>query len=139
MDRMGMPLCMGHQKTVTPQAIKLSRALENLGVEHTLEYDDGFKHVDIAIEWAKLYIELDGKQHGLSVKQMCADDDRDNYSQQAGFCTKRIPNTLVDENADKLAVSVAGLAYKRYREILENQNKHSLAGIIKSVLTKISV
>ncbi len=138
MDHNGAPLCMVHQKTVTPQAIKLSNALKNLDVKHTLEYSDGFKHVDIAIEWAKLYLELDGKQHGFSSKQMCADDDRDKGSLNDGFATKRIPNEWVDENVEKLALSVAGLANKRYRAILENENRHSLTGIIKTVMTKLS-
>ena len=137
-NHFGAALCMAHQKTVTPQAIKLSNALKSLDVKHSLEYDDGFKHVDIAIEWAKIYLELDGKQHGFSPKQMCADDDRDKSSLKEGFATKRIPNEWVDENVDKLALSIAGLANKRYREILENENKHSLTGIIKNVITKLS-
>lgn len=134
----GAALCMSHQKTVTPQAIKLSNALKSLDVEHTLEYSDGFKHVDIAIEWAKLYLELDGRQHGFSPKQMCADDERDKHSQKNGFVTKRIPNEWVDKNVDRLALSIAGLANKRYREILESEKKLSLTGIIKTVITKLS-
>lgn len=84
MDKFGKALCMTHQKTVTPQALKLSKALNNLDIKHKLEYDDGFKHVDIAIEWAKLYLELDGAQHAFSPKQMCADDERDKHSQKQG-------------------------------------------------------
>lgn len=137
-NRIGVPLCMYHQKTVSPQAIKLSSALNDLAIKHTLEYNDGFKHVDIAIKWAKLYLELDGNQHGFSPKQMCADDERDKHSQQEGFFTKRIPNAWVDENVEKVAVSIAILANKRYREILENQNKYTLTGMIESGITKLS-
>jgi len=128
------PLCLNHQKTVTPQALKLSKALNEIGVNHKLEYDDGFKHVDIAIEWAKIFLELDGSQHAFNPKQMCSDDERDKYSLKAGFVTKRIPNVWVDKDVERLALSVATLANKRYREILENQKKVSVSGIIKTVI-----
>lgn len=137
---------MNHQKTVTPQALKLSKALNDIDVKHILEYNDGFKHVDIAIEYAKLYLELDGSQHAFSPKQMCVDDDRDKHSLRDGYITKRIPNIWVDKDVDKLAVSIASLANKRYREILENEKqqsltskqekKHSITGLVKSVVRK---
>jgi very-short-patch-repair endonuclease len=129
---------MNHQKTVTPQALRLSRALNNLDVKHDLEYDDGYKHVDIAIESAKLYLELDGTQHAFSPKQMCADDERDRHSQRDGYYTKRISNAWVDQNVDRLAASIAILVNKRQYEIRENEKKHSLTGIMKSVLKKLS-
>jgi very-short-patch-repair endonuclease len=136
-NHFGMALCREHQ-TVTPQAIKLSKALKDLDVKHTLEHDDGHKHVDIAIEWAKLYIEIDGKQHGFNPKQMYADHERDIHSQQDGFFTLRIPNAWVDENAKKLALNIQGLANKRYKGILENQQKISISGLIKSVFTRLA-
>lgn len=120
----GAPLCVKHQKTVTPQALKLSKALDRFDIKHILEYDDGFKHVDIAIEWAKIYIELDGSQHAFSPKQMCADDERDKYSLNDGFVTRRFANIWVDQDVDRLALSIATLANKRYREILENTQKN---------------
>jgi very-short-patch-repair endonuclease len=129
---------MNHQKTVTPQALKLSKALSNFDVEHELEYDDGYKHVDIAIESAKLFLELDGIQHGFSPKQMCSDDERDRHSQRDGYSTKRIPNAWVDQNVDRLAGSIAILVKKRQYEIREIEKKHSLTGIMKSVLKKLS-
>jgi very-short-patch-repair endonuclease len=137
-EHFGSPLCMNHQKTVTPQAIKLSSALDNFEVKHQLEYDDGHKHVDIAIEWARIYLELDGSQHGFSPKQMCTDDERDKHSLKAGFVTKRIPNLWVDRDVDRLALSIATLANKRYREILENEQKVSITGIVKAVFNKLS-
>jgi very-short-patch-repair endonuclease len=134
-DRFGASLCMNHQKTVTPQALKLSKALKDMDVKHTLEYDDGFKHVDIAIEWAKLYLELDGSQHVFSPKQMCTDDERDKHSLEDGFVTKRIPNIWIDKDVDRLALSIATLANKRYREILKNEKKVTLTGIMKTVIS----
>lgn len=135
MNHFGSALCMNHQKTVTPQALKLSKALTDMGLKHQLEHDDGFKHVDIALEWAKLYLELDGSQHAFSPKQMCADDERDKHSLRDGFVTKRIPNIWIDRDVDKLAVSIATLANKRYREILDNEKKITLTGIMKSVIS----
>ena len=61
-NQLGKALCNDCQKTVTPQTLKLSKALDEKSVSHTLEYNDGFKHVDIAIEWAKLYLEIEGSQ-----------------------------------------------------------------------------
>lgn len=145
-DIFGAALCINHQKTVTPQAVKLSNALKNMKIENVLEYNDGFKHVDIAIIPSKLYIELDGSQHVFSPKQMCADDERDKHSSQDGFYTMRIANIYIDKDVDKVAVSVAQLANKRYREILENEKqqslasknekKHSLKGVMKTVVSK---
>lgn len=138
MQHYGETLCINHQKTVTRQALKLSNALTKLDVKHLLEYDDGFKHVDIAIEWAKIYLELDGSQHAFSPNQMCADDERDKYSLKDGFITKRIPNIWIDKDVDKMAYSIATLANKRYREIIENQKKHpfDISGIVKTVINK---
>lgn len=55
-------------------------------------------------------------------------------------------NNWVDIDVDKLAVSIASLANKRYREILENEKqqsltskqekKHSITGLVKSVVRK---
>jgi very-short-patch-repair endonuclease len=134
MKNNGVALCLNHQKTVTPQALKLSKALNNIGVKHVLEYDDGHKHVDMAIEWAMIYIELDGSQHAFDPKQMCADDERDMHSLRKGFVTKRIPNLWIDQNVEGLAVSIASLANKRYKTILENQRKSNVTGFLKDIV-----
>ena len=143
MDKFGRALCMVHQKTpllankretVTPQALRLSKALNDLRVEHELEYYDGYKHVDIAIPSARLYLELEGTQHAFSPKQMIADDERDTHSHKDGFDTKRIANVWIDKDADRLAASIAILVRKR-----ENERKqYSLTGIAKSVFKKLS-
>ena len=124
-NKIGTALCMNHQKTVTPESIKLSKALKDLEVEHKLETFDGHKHVDISIESAKLYIELDGSQHGLSSKQMLADDERDKHSLKEGYYTKRIPNAWVNQNPHRLANSIKTLTEKRQRELKE-ENKFSV-------------
>lgn len=129
-----MALCMRHQTTVTPEAVKLSKALRDLEVEHQLEAYDGHKHVDIAIESGKLYIELDGSQHGLSSKQMLADDERDKHSLKAGYLTKRIPNSWVNQNPHRLANSIKTLAEKRQRELKEEESKLTVTGIMKTMI-----
>ncbi|HVP92119.1 MAG TPA: DUF559 domain-containing protein [Acidobacteriota bacterium] len=134
MKHYGSALCMNHQKTVTPQALKLSKALTSFDVEHKLEQYDGYKHVDIAIESAKLYLELDGSQHAFSTRQMLADDDRDKHSQKAGYTTKRIPNAWVDQNVDRLAANIAMLVNKRQNELREQGNRITITGIVKSVV-----
>ena len=161
MDRYGKALCMNCQKTfstpktatityqnrekITPQAIKLSNALKRVDIKHELEYWDGHKHVDIAIPWAKLYIEIEGRQHGFNPKQILSDETRDTSSQKEGYYTKRIPNEWVDRDAQQVASGIARLARRRYRQMKE---KTSIIGKLKtgygimktgySVLTKIS-
>ena len=121
MDKFGKALCREHQQTVTTQALKLSEALNDKGVNHTLEYDDGFKHVDIAIEWAKLYLEIEGAQHLYTPKQMLTDYKRDRYSLKDGFYTIRIPNTIIEKDVRSVAECVSDLASLRHREIANNQ------------------
>ena len=140
MDKYGKALCMTHQKTyvsssglnkVTPHALRLSRALRDLRIQHELEYYDGHKHVDIAIPSAKLFLELDGTQHGFNPKQMIADDERDKYSKKSGWDTKRIPNVWIDKNVNRLASSIAILVRKR-----ENERKqYSLTGSASASIT----
>jgi very-short-patch-repair endonuclease len=130
----GIALCSNHQKTVTHQALKLSKALNSLRIEHKLEQGDGFKHVDIAIEFAKLYVELDGSQHVLSPKQMLADHERDKHSLRAGYITKRIPNNAIDKDVDSVATGIAMLAHKRYKEITEEKKKRSITKVVKNVI-----
>jgi cell division protein FtsL len=134
MDRFGKALCVDHQKTVTSQALKLSEALKDKGVNHILEYGDGFKHVDIAIKWAKLYLEIEGSQHLYIPKQMITDYKRDKYSLKDGFYTIRIPNTSIDKDVRSVAECVSDLASLRYREISNNQKKTTPKGISKTVV-----
>jgi very-short-patch-repair endonuclease len=131
MERYGKAFCMDHQKTVTSQAIRLSDALKRLHIEHKLEYYDGYKHVDIAVLWAKLYIEIEGRQHGFNPKQVLSDEKRDTSSQKEGFYTKRIPNEWIDRDAQQVAVGVARLARRRYRQMKE---KTSVIGKLKAGL-----
>jgi very-short-patch-repair endonuclease len=81
-----------------------------------LEDYDGYKHVDISIPWAKLNIEIDGRQHLLNAKQLYSDLERDSFSHEKEIRTVRIPNEMIERNLDELADSLARVARKRYRE-----------------------
>jgi very-short-patch-repair endonuclease len=131
MSHHGKALCTKHQKTVTSQAMRLSEALKKLDIQHTLEYSDGHKHVDIAIPWAKLFLEIEGQQYTFSPKQMISDHERDAHSLTAGFYTMRIPNERVDKDVDGVAQSVARLARYMFRKIKEEEKKHTLTGLLK--------
>jgi very-short-patch-repair endonuclease len=120
------PLCMNHQRMlkddkahsskITPQARKLSAALARRGIKNSLEEYDGYKHVDISIQWANLNIEIDGKHHLLDARQLYSDLERDSFSHDDEKSTIRISNDMVDKNLDKLADSIAKVARKKYRE-----------------------
>jgi len=135
----GKPLCMTHQKQekssynnktsypsytpksstnskVTPQALALYNALRKRKVRCKLEAYDGYKHVDIRIEDARIDIEVDGKQHILSHKQMYADMKRTEGSQEDEFYTMRYSNSDIDENVELIADNIAKVARKRKRE-----------------------
>lgn len=112
---------MAHQKQnknskVTPQATALYDALRKRGIKCKLEAYDGYKHVDISIEWARLNIEIDGKHHLFKYQQMSADMGRDTASQEEGIYTIRIPNSQIEEDVNKLADNIAKVARKRYHE-----------------------
>jgi very-short-patch-repair endonuclease len=79
----------------TKEAQYLAYFLEKLGWDPILEYYDGHKHIDIAILKAKTYLEIDGMQHNVSLRQAKSDQIRELYSLKDGFITHRIPNNLI--------------------------------------------
>ncbi len=98
---------------ITPQATKLSEALRQRGINNQLEYDDGHKHVDIHIPWARLNLEIDGKYHLTNPEHLYRDLMRDSFSHSDGIDTIRIPNSVVDYDLDALANSIAEVARRR--------------------------
>ena len=146
MDHYGKALCMTHQRSYspeksimkksTPQAIKLSNALKSRGVGNELEYFDGFKHVDIAIPKAKLFLELDGSQHILSSKQLRSDIARDSYSHRAGFSTVRIRNDYIDRSLNKVTDNLVEICATQYQK--ELGKPLSWLNLFKSGLKKLS-
>jgi very-short-patch-repair endonuclease len=101
----------------TPQALKLIAALRARGIKCEPEGDDNYKHVDIEIEWAGMYIEIDGSQHRYTAKQMYSDIQRDEYSSDDGYVTRRFSNYDIDYHCDKVADAIAEVARRRYKEL----------------------
>ena len=138
MKNNGKPLCIEHQKTssykpytkksypktykskakskITPQARKLYNALKKRKIFCKLEAKDGYKSVDISIEWAGIDIEVDGKQHIFNSKQLYSDIQRTSYSMEDGKHTIRIPNSAIDENVNGVADSIAKVVRRKYKE-----------------------
>lgn len=94
----------------TPQAEMLYNALIKRGIKCEKEKWDGYKHIDIAITWAKINIEVDGNQHYTDPKQMIADYKRNYYSNLRGYQTIRLPNFIIEQDLDEVADSIAQVA-----------------------------
>lgn len=94
----------------TPQAEMLYNALIKRGIKCEKEKWDGYKHIDIAITWAKINIEVDGNQHYTDPKQMIADYKRNYYSNLKGYQTIRLPNFIIEQDLDEVADSIAQVA-----------------------------
>lgn len=109
-------------KQATPEAKLLHKALLRRGIKCELEADDGYKSVDISIDWAKLDIEIDGKHHIYNSKQLYTDIKRSNYSKEDGYDTIRITNAMIRENVNGIADSIAKVARRRYYEKEEDGN-----------------
>lgn len=74
------------------------------------EFDDhGHKHVDLAIKSARLFIEIDGRQHYQDPSQIVSDLKRAHYSDREGYDTLHIPNTFIENKDDlrKVADAIA--------------------------------
>jgi very-short-patch-repair endonuclease len=104
------PACI----TPTPQAQALHDALIARGIKCELEKDDGHKHIDIAITWAKLNIEIDGIQHYTNPQQITSDYQRTYYSMKKGYKTLRYPNFVIEKYLDTVADAIAKLARGEY-------------------------
>ncbi len=90
------PLCRKHQPT--REARKLGHLLKNY-YNWDIEFEkfDDHKHIDIAIDEAKTYIEVEGQHHAYSKTQALADLKRDSYSLEDQFITIRIQNCLIKD------------------------------------------
>jgi very-short-patch-repair endonuclease len=101
------------QIVATPQAVKLSEALRIRGINNEREHNDGYKHVDIYIPEANLYVELDGKYHLTDPNHLFRDLQRDACSHKNGIETIHIPNFYVENNLDEVANAIAEVVRKR--------------------------
>ena len=101
------------QNEPTPQAKRLHEALNKRDIHNELEFDDGYKHTDISIPWARLNLEINGKYHLTDPEHLFRDLERDSYSRLDGIDTIRIPNFYIDSHLDEIANAIAEVARKR--------------------------
>lgn len=80
----------------TPNEINLYNALSTRNVEAKLQYWDGYKHVDLAIPSAKIYIEIDDINHFTDPKKILSDFNREHYSDRDGFNTFFVTNQILE-------------------------------------------
>lgn len=101
-----------HSKA-TWYALKFQKSLKRYGVESKTEHYDGHKHVDIYIPEASIAIEVDGKQHYTSAKQIESDFGRKRGSIQRGVDTIHIPNVLIRSDRKRIARAIAEVVRNR--------------------------
>ncbi len=85
------------------EAIKLYLSLKKREVPAALEKSDGHKTIDIAVEDARVNIEVDGTQHNSNYNQAFSDLKRNCYSFQPGYFTLKIPTSLIREYLEDTA------------------------------------
>ena len=122
MNIFGKALCFQHQneQKATSQAKKLFNALQYRKLDCKLEATDGHKSVDIAIDNAKMYIEIDGSHHSTNPMQLKADLERDYYSYNNGYVTKRLTNYQINNNLEEIADALSEVAKQRIKQFENN-------------------
>ena len=94
-------------------ARNLHSALMQRGVETEIEKWDLHKHIDLSIESAGLYIEIDGPDHYLNPDTIMRDLKRDYFSNEDDYDTLHFPNMIVEENLDGVADALAEVVRQR--------------------------
>jgi very-short-patch-repair endonuclease len=94
-------------------AIVLNNELLKRGLHTELECWDGHKHIDIAIPSARLYIEIDGKEHFTNPATIERDFKRTHYSDKSNFNTFHIPNLFIKHHCKVLAKGIERLVRNR--------------------------
>ena len=95
---------------VSDQARRLHSALLQHGVEVEIEKWDEHKHIDLSVESACLYIEIDGDNHYTDAATILRDLERDYFSDEAGYDTIHIPNHIIDHKLNEVAEAIAEVA-----------------------------
>ena len=81
---------------ISPQAGRLSRALQKRGVPHKLESFDDCKQSGIAISWAKLNLKISTRYYLPDPNQLFSDFEANVSSPDNLTSTIKIPNEKVD-------------------------------------------
>lgn len=82
-----------------------------------MEVWDGHKHIDLGIPTARINIEVDGKQHLTSSRQILADLARGHYSDGLGYDTIHIHNEELQTDLEAIANAIAEAAMIRTKTI----------------------
>lgn len=98
---------------ISDQARQLHSALMQRGLEAEIEKWDGHKHIDLSIESAGLYLEINGDNHYLDPDTIMRDLKRDYYSNEAGFDTLHVPNYFIENEIDAVADALVEVARQR--------------------------
>jgi len=98
---------------ISDQARKLHSALIQRGITVEIEKWDEHKHIDLSIEAAGLYIEIDGDDHYTNAETIQRDLKRDYFSNEDGYDTLHFPNYIIDKDIDAVADAIAEVAKSR--------------------------
>ncbi len=91
----------------------LKDALLAEGIPAKCECFDGYKHVDICIKPARIYIEVDGLPHVTNAKQIETDFKRDTRSEADGFDTLRIANAEIEQDLKHIVKAIKNVVINR--------------------------
>lgn len=103
-------------KGISDEARKLHSALMQHGVVSEIEKWDQHKHIDISIDSAGLYIEIDGDDHYTNANTIMRDLKRDYFSNEEGFDTLHFPNYIINKNLDEVAEALSVVVLARQRQ-----------------------
>jgi very-short-patch-repair endonuclease len=100
-------------KGISDHARKLHSALSQRGIDAVIEKWDEHKHIDLSIESAGIYIEIDGDDHYTNPETIMRDLRRDYFSNEDGYDTLHFPNYIIDKDIDGVADALAEVAKSR--------------------------
>jgi very-short-patch-repair endonuclease len=97
--------------------VLIHMALQNRGIVNELNFCKEYSKdkriiIDIAIESAKIYIEVNGIQHAQIAKQQRSDLWRAYYASLEGYLTLNVFNTATDENFRETIETIAMICDK---------------------------
>lgn len=98
---------------ITEHTTELFNELRKLGINAVLEYNDGHKHIDIAILDARIFIEVDGLHHYTDADQIERDFKRNHFSDGDDFDTIHIPNLIIEHHRLAVARAIEKIVKKR--------------------------
>ena len=108
--------------TSTFYAKLLRKYLQKLGLKVDQEVFDGYKHIDLSIDAAKLDIEVDGVQHLTDSQQIITDFNRSKFSREDGYETIHVHNRDLKSDVRGIACAIAEVSAIREEDLNEMAN-----------------